>query len=146
MRTCCNKNCSSQVVHQEQDISFLDKATLLELLNCIRKSFARNSPHYSAAVNKSITSDKGPKGGVRYRCAHCSVSFGRREIQVDHVEPFIPLGVSPAEMTLRMLYERCWVKPEGLQILCKSCHSVKSKAENLERRVIKKARELKVKK
>lgn len=117
-----------------ETLEFLDKLTLLEVLNAIRKSFTKNSPHYLAVVKLSLTSELGPRGGARYKCAHCKKAYGRTEIQVDHKEPVIPVGISPLHMTLKQVYERCWVELSKLQVLCKLCHQAKSKQENKERR------------
>jgi 5-methylcytosine-specific restriction endonuclease McrA len=116
----------------------LDKDTLLEVLNAIRKSFTKNSPEYAAILNKSLAKAVGPKGGARYHCAKCKNVFQRKEVQIDHISPMIPVGVSPVNMTLEEVYRRCWVLSGQLQVLCKECHSAKSKIENKARREIKK--------
>lgn len=123
-----------------ETLEFLDKQTLLEVLNAIRKSFAKNSPHYSAALTKSLSKDKGPRGGKRYHCAECKIALSRDNVEVDHIQPMIPLGTSPLEMTLKQIYLRCWVSLNELQILCTKCHDIKSAVENKQRRELKKLR------
>ena len=59
----------------------------------------------------------------------------RKNIQADHIVPCVwPDGWKSYDSFI----ERMFVEPEGLQAICHSCHSKKTKEENEERRLIKK--------
>ena len=66
-----------------------------------------------------------------YVCNSCGDKKGRKEIAVDHINPVVPVTgwVSFDDFIYRLF---CGV--DQLQVLCKICHKVKSKAENKERR------------
>jgi len=71
-----------------------------------------------------------------YTCNFCGGSFGRREIQIDHISPVVKItGWDGFDGFIERLF--CGVSE--LQVLCKADHSVKSKAENALRREAKKA-------
>lgn len=70
-----------------------------------------------------------------YSCAVCDGVFGRREIQKDHIMPVVPVtGWDSFDGFIQRLY----CGPEGMQVLCKPCHSAKTKEENRQRREHKK--------
>ncbi len=72
----------------------------------------------------------------KYRCAECDKIGQRKTVHVDHVFPVVdPLkGFEGFDTYISRLY----CDKEGLQILCASCHSAKTKAENKVRRETKK--------
>lgn len=78
-----------------------------------------------------------------YKCSKCKHFFGRREIQLDHIVPVIPIeGID----SLDKIAERLTVESKGWQVLCKPCHRVKTNEENALRRqhkTIKKKRKKK---
>lgn len=62
-----------------------------------------------------------------YMCNCCNGLFGRKEIQVDHIVPIVPVeGWDSWEGFINRLY----CEPSGLQILDKSCHKSKTFLEN----------------
>jgi len=70
-----------------------------------------------------------------YCCSSCHAHIGRKELAVDHIEPVTPLtGFDSWDG----LIERLFCSPEGLTVLCKPCHKVKTKAENASRKKHKK--------
>lgn len=68
----------------------------------------------------------------KYKCAKCEQIFERQKIQVDHIDPVVPIS---GFTTWDEYIARLFCGPEGLQILCKPCHKQKSVAENKERRI-----------
>ena len=78
-------------------------------------------------------------------CAACKQVFELSDVQADHIEPIIPVTGWP-EAPKSTLYEhnggpdmnvlvyRCFVSPNKYQMMCKPCHSIKSKQENVQRR------------
>ncbi len=72
------------------------------------------------------------RGRGKYECVLCgpAITHGRKEVQVDHKVPVIPLT---GWDTFDAFIERLFCDVAGLQVLCKPCHSVKTKAENAKR-------------
>jgi 5-methylcytosine-specific restriction endonuclease McrA len=68
-----------------------------------------------------------------YKCRHCNKIHSRSEIQVDHVKPVVPVT---GWDDWAGFIERLFCGAEDLQILCKPCHGIKSKAENAIRRQV----------
>lgn len=69
-----------------------------------------------------------------YLCAGCGELFPAKLVQVDHVESVVPLeGFVSWDDTIKRLF----CPKENLQVLCKNCHSKKSKEESDERRSFK---------
>ena len=73
-----------------------------------------------------------------YECAQCAKWFEKGQVQVDHILPAVPVaGWDSFDGFISRLF--CTYKE--LQVLCKPCHSAKSKSENAERRKYKKLNE-----
>lgn len=75
-----------------------------------------------------------------YRCKMCEdagidATYGRKEIQVDHIEPVI--SIESGFIDWNDYIARLFCKADNLQILCKSCHQIKSYLENDIRKQIK---------
>jgi len=71
-----------------------------------------------------------------YTCSLCANSVGNKDIKVDHIQPV----VDPVNgwVSWDSFIERLFVEKEGYQALCVTCHSAKSKEENLQRKLNKK--------
>jgi len=85
------------------------------------------------AINKD-----GDRSRIKYECNMCKLLYRRKEIQLDHVVPIIPVegfddwnGVVP----------RMFVQCDGYQVLCKTCHKEKTNDENVIRREERKSEE-----
>jgi 5-methylcytosine-specific restriction endonuclease McrA len=102
----------------------------------------RNSPEYHEALKLAkseyfILSKKGKQmRRVHFQCAHCPTKATRKNVAVDHINAVIDPRVG--KTTLDDYANRLFCGTIGLQILCKPCHSVKSKLENAVRRKVKK--------
>jgi hypothetical protein len=118
-------------------LEFLDKKTLSLIISALRKSFAYNSPEYTAALDK-VVDQSGPKGGRRWKCEGCGGKSARKDIFIDHIEPLVPLNTNVSNLSFKQLYERCWTNRNNLQVLCYTCHRVKSAKENSIRKEFRK--------
>lgn len=103
----------------------------------LRKGSTRWPPRFealNAAKRGKKVNEKTGRLAEHYECAECHGEFPAKDVQVDHINSVIPLTgfVSWDDVIKRMF---CPV--EGLQVLCKTCHSRKSKEEGVERRRIK---------
>lgn len=72
----------------------------------------------------------------KYKCAKCGNVFGRKQIAVDHVDPVVDPKTGFVDWN--QYIKRLFCAVDKLQILCNngktSCHKIKSKEENAERR------------
>lgn len=120
---------------------FLDPKTLKRVIDAVRKEFSL-SIEYAIIKHKGLAREVGPRGGRRFICNKCSNIFDENSIKIDHIIPIVPLDSSAAEMGLEMFYNRCRCSADNLQVLCKTCHDLKSKQENEERKKFRKLRKL----
>jgi hypothetical protein len=63
--------------------------------------------------------------------------YGNKEISLDHIEPVVDPHLGFVDWNNYI--ERLFCEASGFQVLCKTCHSAKSKRENEIRRLTKKA-------
>jgi len=73
----------------------------------------------------------GKIGRNEYFCAICGVIGGKKDVQLDHVIPCVPVtGWDSFDGFIDRMFPD---DPSGFQVLCKPCHKEKSLAENVER-------------
>lgn len=108
------------------------------ILSAIKRCFSRSPTHRTVLDNAKCPRKKGPRGGARYRCANCKKDFGIKDIQIDHIEPIVPIGTLSKDMSWDTIVQRIFCEPENLQAVCSKCHKEKSKEENKARNKIKK--------
>lgn len=82
----------------------------------------------SQAKAKSRRTYKGPNKRQRYeyQCNQCKLWFPEKKINVDHIEP---VGALNSSADLPGFVERLFCEIDNLQVLCESCHNVKTKNE-----------------
>ena len=112
----------------------MDNKQYYTLLSAIKRCFSRSPQHRQALNNAKCPRKKGPKGGARYRCVQCRVDFAVKGIQVDHIDPVIPLDKTAKDMSWDEIVDRIFCDPSNLQTVCKECHKKKSAQENKARR------------
>lgn len=97
--------------------------------SALRSASQRYPPKYEALnkafVGKQVNSKTG-RIGKHYICNACKGIFPASEVQVDHLETVVPLD---GFVTWDDVIERMFCGVEGLQILCKQCHLIKTKKE-----------------
>ena len=105
--------------------------------SALRQAFNRYPVKYSvikgAAVDRAAVGvyKTGKRAGCQktvkmYECAQCHCFWRQVDIQVDHI---IPAGSLKSFDDLGPWTERLLCGADGLQILCKDCHSIKTKEE-----------------
>lgn len=107
----------------------------------LRRVFSRSELRrevMAKAVLKGVTDPARPRVTKWAMCEICRKIEAAYKLQVDHLVPVIPINSSLEDMTWDTIMERLWCEPENLQVVCLSCHKEKSKAENKERRELKK--------
>ncbi len=97
--------------------------------SAIRKSFSR-SEHYKGFLKlHRIETHVGKRFRVFYKCNECEGLCPQNQINVDHINP-IGKGVYNGIEDAKSFYELVYCPYSNLQILCKECHSLKTKREN----------------
>jgi hypothetical protein len=113
---------------------FVLKVLLFSTLRGVFKKTPMYNQARSRAKEEYFTDSKHGKKirRVHYICAICDGRFedrvGNREVQIDHLEPVI--NPETGFVDFNTYIDRLFCPTEGLQLLCKSCHSKKSKEEN----------------
>lgn len=97
--------------------------------SALRAASRRWPPKYTclneAFVDKRINTKTG-REGKHYRCNACKGVFPTSEVQVDHIEPAVPVtGFTNWDEIINLMF----CEKEGFQVLCKSCHQVKTSKE-----------------
>lgn len=109
----------------------------------MRRVFSRSDMR-KKIIDEAIVKDyKDPKRkAVKFwiKCEECENMEAKSNIQLDHVSPVVPITSSLVEMEIEELADRIWCEEKNLRKLCLRCHSIKTKAENKERREYKKRR------
>lgn len=127
--------------HHEAHITEDDKKLIKEAL---RKVFARSMARRQAieATVVSHTDESRPRVKTWCLCPICNRHMAKSQMEVDHIDPVIPLSRSLAEMSVAELISRVWCTSDNLMALCEDCHRTKTLAENRERRRVKKAKSI----
>lgn len=84
-----------------------------------------------ALVGKTINKETG-KLAQHYKCAKCKGNFPAANVVVDHVNPVVDTMVGFVDWNTYV--ERMFCEADGLQVLCKPCHSDKTAQERKERK------------
>lgn len=111
------------------------------LKGAIRRIFSRSELRrevISNAIIPGYSDSKRKQVKFWVKCETCGSMEAKSNVQVDHVLPLIPVDRSLEEMTWDEVVERTWCDIGNLKIVCKPCHKDKTKAENKERRRLKK--------
>lgn len=114
----------------------------------IRRTF-RLSPQMKEALNRARVElppkikkdgEPGKKNQVRYTCSVCKELFSQANVQVDHIEPVVPLWMPEADMTYDEIVRGVFCGLDNLQVICStsmkanggmpSCHKLKTDEEN----------------
>ena len=71
-----------------------------------------------------------------YQCENCKQCFKQSEIHIDHINPVVK--IEDGFVDWNTFIGNLFCESSNLQGLCKPCHKIKTDAENVERRKIKK--------
>ena len=84
-----------------------------------------------ALVGKTTNKETG-KLAQHYKCAKCKANFPAANVVVDHIDPVVDTMVGFVDWNTYV--ERMFCEADGLQVLCKPCHSDKTARERKERK------------
>lgn len=104
---------------KKKEISFEQKLKNFIIPTLRRASyrwFARSEALKSARIERGL-----------YKCAGCQNTFRNKEIQLDHIQPVVDLktGFDGWDSYIK----RMFCNASGYQVLCDTCHDVKSDIE-----------------
>ncbi len=109
--------------------------------NAIRRVFSRSELRKAVILASALPdhTDETRKRVKNWcRCNVCKTPTPRSYMECDHIEPVVPVTKSLKEIPIMTLIDNVWCHKNNLQAICETCHDIKSKAENAERRRIKK--------
>lgn len=112
------------------------------LKGCIRRTFSRSELREKAVAASRVDHYDPERKRVKKWsiCPECQVLTPTYKMEVDHVDPIIPVNGSFEDMTLDEVVDRTWCPENKLKAKCSDCHEIKTKAENKERKRIKEER------
>jgi 5-methylcytosine-specific restriction endonuclease McrA len=95
------------------------------IVGVLRQGMRRWPPKFQVLKNAAagVRRNKLTKReAMHYKCAKCSKLFPRTGVQIDHINP-VAMG---HEWKWDDYIERLFCDVEGLQVLCKKCHKLKT--------------------
>lgn len=101
----------------------------------IRSSLRQKSRWWKPISDAKLKARRNNKSANKrlkyeYQCAICKGWHPDKNIEVDHI---IPAGSLRSGDDLKQFVERLFVEKEGLQVLCRECHKIKTSEQNAEK-------------
>lgn len=109
---------------------FSRSPVIREVLFKVRREVAR----YNKDGNRS------KKDAVQYLCNVCKNYVGSTMVTVDHIEPVV--SVTDGFIDLQTFKDRLFCAAENLQVICDTCHNVKTQSERISRLLLQYGKEL----
>lgn len=107
----------------------------------LRRVFSRSELR-KKALDKALIKDYHDPSRKRVtrwgKCSECKLLIPLYLMEIDHKEPLIPTGETLEEQSWDKIIDRLWCNENNLQALCQPCHKLKTSAEGVERRRLKK--------
>lgn len=100
------------------------------IISVLRGGARRWPPKYETLKDAYVgkkENTRTKRKAMHYRCAGCGEEFPATEVEVDHILPVVdPLvGFVNWDTFINRLY----CTKDNLQVLCKTCHKIKTKKE-----------------
>jgi len=95
----------------------------------VRQLFTRSAICREVLDSSIHATVRGVRGGKQYVCNVCRNTFSQKDIQVDHINPVIPIGKCIDDLDYNELVENIFCDISNLQVLCKPCHKIKTAKE-----------------
>jgi len=106
--------------------------------SALRAASRRWPPKYKALKEAFVARKVNAKTGkmaMHYNCAVCQKLYVASDVQVDHIKPVV--DPKKGFISWDDFINRIFCEIENLQVMCRSCHSVKTQAEKKERTIAK---------
>lgn len=94
----------------------------------------REVPKYNQDGSRS------KKDAVQYRCNVCQTYVGSTKVSVDHITPVV--SVTEGFVDFNTFVARLFCDASNLQVICDSCHNVKTQGERISRLLLQYGKEL----
>lgn len=91
--------------------------------SCLRQKSRWWKPIAEAKKLAKRAKKNGGRQKFEYQCNHCKNWFPDKEVQVDHL---IDAGSLTCKEDVGDFVERLFCEVDGLQVLCKDCHQIKT--------------------
>lgn len=104
------------------------------IISVLRSGTRRWPPKYTTLNNAKTEKKINVKTGrlaQHYLCNSCKEEFTSTNVEVDHIQPIASID---GFTTWDEFISRLFCGEENLQVLCRTCHSEKSKKERSENR------------
>ena len=92
----------------------------------VAKAALRRASSYWWAMSEAMSRAKVSRG--LWMCAICLGHFKKNEVQKDHIQPVVSVNADKVN-DINSYVETLFCEPENIQILCVSCHKIKSGIE-----------------
>lgn len=96
------------------------------LRSALRRAYSKWPPKYEALRGARRECEGKGRQKYEYQCAYCKKWFPQKQVQVDHITP---AGTLRSWDDLVPFTSRLFCSKNGLQVLCKTCHNVKTQSE-----------------
>lgn len=110
------------------------------LKGAIRRVFSRSELRKRVLATADIEHIEATRPRVKKwsRCTECKKPTPKYLMQVDHVDPIVPIETTLEDMSWDTVIDRAWCDDKNLNPMCKDCHKAKTKLEQQQRRLAKK--------
>ena len=97
----------------------------------IRSALRQKSRWWKPITQCKLNAKRPYKGPLKrqkfeYQCNHCKGWFPEKKINVDHI---VPAGSLNCAEDLPAFVNRLFCETDNLQVLCETCHNVKTQQE-----------------
>lgn len=101
--------------------------------SALRQAYSRYPPKFQAkkAAERTVT---GQRHKYEYQCAECKEWHQGKNVQVDHI---VPAGSLQSFDDIGAFCEKLFCEADGMQLMCKPCHQIKTNEEREERKRVK---------
>lgn len=108
----------------------------------LRRAFARSELYHMARSIYRVEhfDPNHPRCKKWAYCAACGIVTPEWRTDLDHIHPLVPFDKHFEDMSLDEAAERLWCELDNLQVLCETCHQLKSNEEKEKRKPYKKIR------
>jgi 5-methylcytosine-specific restriction endonuclease McrA len=106
------------------------------LKGAVRRVFSRSNLRRAIIEAAKIEHYDNIRSRVKKwgQCAECKQPTAMYQMQVDHIDPIIPLDLTLEDMSWDTVIDRTWCAQTNLQPLCIPCHKEKTKQERKARK------------
>lgn len=108
----------------------------------IRRVFSRSELRREVVESSRIShyDPERPRVTKWSKCSQCQTPTATYQIEVDHVDPIVPVDRSLEQMSWDEVINRVFCSKDNLTPVCRPCHAIKTKSENKARAQFRKGK------